>query len=136
MIKCIIFDFYNVLYPYSPEAEETVQAVRDQGYKLGAISSLSPEKVQEIAEHYKIDHVFSSCATCLSKTDPLIYERFLQEFNFASEECVMIDDDQSRLAAAKQVGIKTIWLKLSESDRSNSTDIVINKIQELKEIKL
>lgn len=132
MIRCIIFDFFNVLYPYSKEAEKVVENMRLKGYALGAISSLNQNLVEEIAAHYRIDYVFSSCATCLKKTDPLIYERFLQQFKFNGEECIMIDDDQNRLRAAKMVGIKTVWLKLNEQEnKEDSSDFVVSSIAAL-----
>ena len=136
MIKCIIFDFFNVLYPYSDEATLAVESMRSSGFKLGAISSLSVETLKEVADHYKIDYVFSPCATCLKKTDPLIYERYLQEYGFKSEECVMIDDNQYNLAAAKQVGIQTVWLQLDDEQKIDSVDFVIKNIKDLINIKL
>lgn len=131
MIKCIIFDFFNVLYPYSEDAMKTVEDMRSKGYKLGAISSLNVDTLEEVADHYKIDYVFSPCATCLKKTDPLIYERYLQEYGFKGDECVMIDDIQANLIAAKKVGIKTVWLNLENEQKNDSMDFVIKNIKDL-----
>jgi FMN phosphatase YigB (HAD superfamily) len=135
MIKHIIFDFFNVLYPYSDEATLAVEAMRSSGFKLGAISSLNMDTLKEVADHYKIDYVFSPCATCLKKTDPLIYERYLQEYKFKGEECVMVDDLQENLAAAKKVGIQTVWLQLGDEQKNDSVDFVIKNIKDLINIK-
>ena len=134
MVKCIIFDFFNVLFPYSKEAKASVEYFRDKGLTLGAISSLDPKTVKEIAGHYMIDNVYSSCASCLKKTDPLIYERFLQEYGFQGKECIMVDDEQSRLKAAKQVGITTVWLNHKALEMDVSVDYVIANLSELEKI--
>lgn len=135
MIKCIIFDFFNVLYPYSDDAILAVEAMRACGFKLGAVSSLNMGTLKEVADHYKIDYVFSPCATCLKKTDPLVYERYLQEYKFKGEECVMIDDIQANLVAAKKVGIQTVWLQLEDEQKNDSVDFVIKNIKDLINIK-
>jgi len=136
MIKCIIFDFFNVLYPFSKEAMEVVEEMRSRGYKLGAISSLNPETLKEVADHYKIDYVYSPCATCLKKTDSLLYEKFLQEYRFRGEECVMIDDRKENLEAVQRVGIKTIWLNLEDQKTEEFINHEIKVIKDILKIKM
>ncbi len=133
-IKCIIFDFYNVLYPFTAEAEKVVEYCRSKGLKLAAVSSLSPEKVDEIAKHYKIDTVLASWNFGLHKTQPEIYQRLLGRLELKGCECLMVDDEQIRLSAAKSCGINTVWLKLVEGDKLETTDCVISELGELSEL--
>ena len=133
-IKCIVFDFYNVLYPFTKEAKEVVEECKKKDLELAAISSLSPSKVKEIADYYGIENILPCWKLGLHKTRPEIYLRLLTQVELKGPECLMLDDQQERLAAAKQAGLKTVWFKLKEQEKFPTTDHVIEDIQELLEI--
>jgi HAD superfamily hydrolase (TIGR01509 family) len=130
-VKCIIFDLFNVLYPFSPEAEQLVETLKGKNIELAAISSMAPSKVKEITDHYGIENVLSSWSLGLHKTQPEIYLKMLTQVEFKGHQCIMIDDQLERLAAAKQTGIKTVWLNLKNENPESGADYVINNVSKL-----
>ncbi|MFH0814711.1 MAG: HAD-IA family hydrolase [Candidatus Falkowbacteria bacterium] len=109
MIKTVVFDLYNVLYPYTDEAEFVVADLRARGKKIAAISSMAPDKINEIAMKYDIRMVLSAQDTPYSKRDPELYKSFLDKFGLKAEECLFVDDEAEKIAAAEKAGMKT-WL--------------------------
>jgi HAD superfamily hydrolase (TIGR01509 family) len=133
-ILTVIFDLYNVLYPYSEEAEFVVAELRARKIKLAAISSMSPEKVNEIVMKYGIEMVLSAQETPYSKREPMLYHFFLDKFGLKAGDCMIVDDDLEKLGAAKKVGIKTCWLNVGNGNVGESVGNVDWTIGALKEL--
>lgn len=57
------------------------------------------------------DRVYYSHRTGLRKPDPKVFEKVLAENQLAPVQTLFIDDSFENTAAAKQLGIQTIWLK-------------------------
>jgi len=134
MLTTIVFDLFNVLYPYSQEAELLVADLRNQGFRLLALSSLAPIRVNEIIVKYGLGAGLCAQDTPYSKKDPELYRYFLDRFNLKAEECLIIDDDQDCLQAAHQAGFKTCWLKLNSNNKNSQIDWQINNLNELRQI--
>ena len=133
-ILTVIFDLYNVLYPYTDEAEFVVAELRARKIKLAAISSMSPEKVNEIVMKYGIEMVLSAQETPYSKRESMLYHFFLDKFGLKARECMIVDDDLEKLGAAKKVGIRTCWLNIrggSVDGAAGKIDCVIDALKEL-----
>jgi HAD superfamily hydrolase (TIGR01509 family) len=129
----VIFDLYNVLYPYSEDAEFVVAELRARGFDVAAISSMAPSLVNEIVQKYGIEKVLSAQETPYSKRDPVLYNLFLDKFGLKADECLLVDDSLEKLSAAKKVGMKICWLNVeNEKPPSNeAADYIISSFKDL-----
>ena len=52
----------------------------------------------------------------------------------APNEILFIDDKKSNLMVAKEMGMKTVWIKGGSDDAPFESDFVINSLDELSDI--
>ncbi len=66
------------------------------------------------------------------KPQPEAFQAALQLCgNLRPEECILIDDGVRNIAAAREVGLYTIWVGLNGQDSNSSADAQIASIQDL-----
>lgn len=82
-----------------------------KNYTVGVLSNLTPGRLI-VDEHMGIynyfDFVVLSCKEHLKKPDPKFYELALQKAEVTAGEAVFVDDKESNVAAARQMGFKDI----------------------------
>jgi putative hydrolase of the HAD superfamily len=64
------------------------------------------------------------------KPDRKIYLRLLSESNIPPEEVLFVDDKKSNLMVAKDLGMKTVWMK-GRDDAPFEPDFIIDSLEEL-----
>jgi putative hydrolase of the HAD superfamily len=121
MIKAIIFDLLDVLYPDIGDSMTTLKSLRDRGISCVTISNMNRDRVLELVERFHLDGYYIASDLGLSKSDPAIYQKFLDDSGFRGEECVFVDDKIDNLLAAKTLGISTVLMSKMPSSRDNIT---------------
>lgn len=97
------------------KANESVLALvneaKKQGWQTALLSNvIEPTyNVLQAAGFYdKFDTIIASCKEGFAKPEITIYELALKRLNTTAQESVFIDDKQTNLEPAKQIGFKTI----------------------------
>jgi len=127
--KVLIFDYHKVLFPFTPEAESTLEELKRRGYRLGSLSSLNAPKFDAVTEHYKIDLPFSAKKLKVSKNESAVYQTYCEKYDLFAEDCVLIDDNTEYLFLAKELGWQTVLFR--SGDQPEYVDYQIDKIEEL-----
>ena len=100
---------------------DIVQWLKNQGLKVGILSDNVPERVNYLQEKYKFlelfDQIFFSYDVNLTKSDTVVFSLALNKLNLQPNEVIFVDDRQSNLDIAKEVGIMPILFTGSESLR-------------------
>ncbi|MGM9803271.1 MAG: HAD family hydrolase [Muribaculaceae bacterium] len=111
-----LFDAFNerfqeVVTGEVPGMDNLLTQLRNNGYRLYGLSNWS-SKVHETMRNYQIFRHLQgrilSCEEHLLKPERTIYERALERFGVAAEECVFIDDKQPNIEGCRAVGIDGI----------------------------
>jgi len=93
-------------------------ALKQRGYPLYGLSNWSDEKFQLVRTKYEFfswfDMILVSGEARLVKPDPRIFARFLEKIGRKAQEILFIDDSEINIAAASQLGFKTIRHESSE----------------------
>ena len=121
MIKAIIFDLLDVLYPDTGESLPTLTALRERGVLCVAISNMNRDRVLDLVERFGLDGYYLASDAGLSKSEPEIYQKFLDDYQLHGSECVFVDDKMDNLLAAKKLSIHTVLLSKTPSFSDNIT---------------
>ena len=107
-----------------PDAIETANQLKSQGYKTGLISNCSieiPILWQETAFAEAIDTPIFSSRERLRKPDVRIYHVACERLDARPEVCLYIaDGEDHELAAAAKVGLRPVLLRTSAGNTSRS----------------
>ena len=128
------YNFDNVL-PL-PQVKETLQTLRESGYKLGILSDNWPSTYYRIEKQGLLpyfDSVMISYMIGVYKPDERIYREALQRLGTKAEETVFIDDTPKYLDAAGKLGIRGI-LSLARHPEHDGRYPVIHEPKEIPEI--
>ena len=112
MIKSIFWDFFGVINidgKLNKEVSDFLKSNKDK-YKFAILSASNTDlrpwlKDEDILDYFSLIQITSEVN--LTKTDPKFYEKALEELNLKSNEALFIDDIQSYLDVAAELGIKT-----------------------------
>jgi len=95
------------------------EELKKQGLTVGILSDNVPERVNYLQKKYKFlglfDLVIFSYEANLTKGNPEIYNLALNKLKLQPNEVIFVDDRQSNLDIAKEVGIVPILFTDSES---------------------
>jgi len=138
-----LLDFtFQTLRPRT-EAIETINLLKNDGYKIGLISGCSMEvplvwPSTQLAS--LIDVAVFSCQVGINKPDPRIYREACKQMKVTSEECIYIGDGSSaELRGALEVGMRPALIRVDyDRDYDAYRDITDWKgtvIYSLKEVK-
>ena len=129
--------------PY-PDAAKMLSDLRQKGYQIGIIANqtLGTEKrLKQYGLLPFIDRIFASAEMGLSKPDPRIFLKALQQVGCIPEEAVMIGDRlDNDIAPANQLGMCTVWAKQgfaayqSPDTAEHTPAYTINHLSDLKYI--
>lgn len=105
-----IFDKWSGINP-NRDMVKLVQDLKTAGFKTGLITNIIKPVFNIIKQlgHYDIfNDIVASCETSLVKPRPEIYRLALNRLGTTAEKSIFIDDKQSNLDAASEMGFKTI----------------------------
>lgn len=92
-------------------------------YKLGLISNQIESWLEPIIEEKKLQDIFEVIITSygvgIAKPDIRIYQKAIKDLGVDSKDCVYIDDREKNLEPAKNLGMKTILFKDTESFKND-----------------
>jgi putative hydrolase of the HAD superfamily len=128
MIKVIFWDFFGVINidgQLNPEVAEFIKLNKDK-YKF-AILSASNVDLHPWLQQNAIDDCFDLVQITkelgMSKTAPSFYKAALDKLNTKAHEVLFVDDIESYLNVAKDLGINTLLY-----DSSQKLNIQINRL--------
>ena len=117
------YDFMTMLYK--------------KGYKLGLASSNNRKAVESIVEKFELDKyievTMSGEDVSKGKPDPEIFLTTAKKLSINPEDCIVVEDAENGVVAAKAAGMKCIALQgnnIGLQDLSNA-DIIIENFSEL-----
>lgn len=103
----LLIDSYTV----DPKVEELVKFVRQHGYKTLICSNNFPARVNGLQERFgfldNFDTAVFSCETGTTKPSKEIFEELVKRSGVPAKEIAYADDDATKLAGAKELGIST-----------------------------
>ena len=110
-------------------------------YKIGVIANQSlgtSERLENLGVRKYLDLIIASAEEGVSKPDRRIFEIALERSSCKPENAVMIGDRiDNDIVPAKQLGMKTIWVKQgfgslwNITDESEKADIEINNLSDV-----
>lgn len=115
--------YTELIRAYRERWEESIQGpiqptldilsrLKRAGYPLYALSNWSAETYQLIRPRYDFfdwfDCILVSGEARVAKPDPRIYTLFLEKIHRKAEECLFIDDSESNVQAARQLGFQVV----------------------------
>jgi putative hydrolase of the HAD superfamily len=102
--------------------EPNLQLVRDlqSAYKLSILSnadlSLRGRLEGDIGIHHLFDDVVCSAEVGMAKPEAGIYELAAERLGLEPDECVFVDDLDTNVEAARQVGMRAVLFRVDKGD--------------------
>lgn len=108
---------------YRENLFETLEYLKNRGYKIALISDCSPD-ISEVWNGFKyskfFDEVIFSCEAKLKKPNEKIYNLALEKLGEKAEDCYYVGDGGSfELTGAKRVGMYPILIKSLEDEKKD-----------------
>ena len=101
---------------------EIMRQLKQAGYTLFGLTNWPAEKFQVVRPKYPflawLDDIVVSGEVRLAKPDPAIYAILLDRIGRPAGECLFIDDSQTNIAVAQQLGFNTILFESPEQLKS------------------
>ncbi len=123
----------GTLHPYEPSVA-LLKCCAQSGLKVAVASSSTRENVQHVVrrlglEPY-VDAVASSCAAGKSKPAPDIFLMAMQQLGVSGSECVVIEDADSGIAAARAANVAgVIGIRLPDRNQSLAgADLIVDSL--------
>lgn len=99
-------------------AVKILEGLRGAGYPLAALSNWSAETFPKVADRFEFlnwfDPLVISGEIGLIKPAPEIYHYLLREINREAEECIFIDNSETNVLAAEELGFICIHFSSPE----------------------
>ena len=91
---------------------DILQWLKQKGYPLYGLSNWSAETFPRARYNYPFfdwfDDIILSGEVKLNKPDPAIFNLLLTKINYSAPECLLIDDSQTNIETAKELGFTTV----------------------------
>jgi putative hydrolase of the HAD superfamily len=98
-----------------PQTVELLYRLKARGYPLYCLSNMHVASIEHLERKQRFFEVFTgrviSCRLNLCKPEPAIYRHALETYGLRAEDTVFIDDVEVNVAAAAQLGIRTIQFR-------------------------
>jgi len=98
-----------------PGTVAILRKLKRAGYPLYGLSNWSAETFPKVRKRYAffdlLDDILLSGDAKMLKPDPAIFNLLLSKIGYPSRNCLLIDDSQSNIVAAKSLGFNTIHFK-------------------------
>ncbi len=124
------------LYPI-PGVAELIEDLHKNNFKLIVASSSHAEVINAVLEKFNLSDFFaarvSGTELAHSKPHPEIFLKAAEVANCPSRECVVIEDSENGVTAAKAAGMKCIGFlnPNSGAQNLNKADVIIKSFKEL-----
>lgn len=121
-----------------PGVLSLIQDYHNNGLTLVLASSASMENINRVFTRFDLEQYFvaklSGADLAASKPHPEIFEKAAQASGFSLEECIVIEDSENGIAAAKAAGIFAIAFDSphSKAQDYSQADLVIQSFKEIK----
>lgn len=141
LVKKVKGELKNKIKELEPIAgiTEALIELKNQGYKLGIITSNSQENVNEFLQHHNLDNLFEfihSGVTIFGKTT--IINNVLRQRQIKPQIVIYVGDETRDVEAAKKANIRVIavtWgFNSSEALAKEKPDFLINHPSELLDV--
>ena len=121
-----------------PFVRETFEMLKKNNLKIAIATSASPRGAyQFFIDKFNFPNTFDVITTfddCKErKPNPEVYLTSLRKLNLKAEECIVIEDTQIGLEAAKAAGIKCVVVpnEFTKDLDFTKADVIINSLKEL-----
>ena len=115
-------------YTEIPEMRDIILWLRSLNIKVGILSDNVPERIEFLQSKYHFlelfDEIILSYEVKLTKNSHEIFKLALSRLKLSANEVIFLDDRQSNLDIAKQVGISPILFNGSVSLKSRLDEIL------------
>lgn len=118
---------------------DLISKLKENNFRLAVASSSIPEFIDLILSELRIKHVFdvitSGKEVKLGKPNPEIFLLAAKKLGVPPQECLVIEDSEHGVVAAKKAGMKCVWLTSKEilPDNEYRADIVVKSLRELQQ---
>ncbi|MFH1588500.1 MAG: HAD family phosphatase [Candidatus Diapherotrites archaeon] len=117
-------------------AKELIQRVHNAGFKICVGSSARRKEINLILESLNLIQYFNSITSvddvAFGKPDPSIFLKAAKKENTLPENCLVIEDSQYGIEAAKRAGMKCIGFKAKGNEHDLSqADLVVNDLKKI-----
>ena len=113
-----IREVWHGSYKPNKGMKELIQKLRKK-YKVVAFSNIMKERADYLDEKYGFLKYFDvfvfSCEHGMTKRNPEFFKKMLEIIKANVEDCLFVDDKEDYLKVAKNLGMKTIMFKDSDS---------------------
>lgn len=116
---------------------EKIKEIKESGLKVGLATSATSEICQTTLEECNVKEIFDSTTTSdqvkRSKPDPAIYLKAAETLGIKPSRCMVIEDSQNGIIAAKEAGMKAIAIPTAYTEHLDFSraDLVLGSIAEL-----
>ena len=97
---------------------KVLERLRGAGYPLAALSNWSAETFPKVANRFPLLSLFDTLVISgevgLIKPDPEIYHYLLRKINREAKDCIFIDDSESNVRMAEELGFISIYFSSPE----------------------
>jgi len=97
---------------------DILRTLKEKGCSLYGLSNWSAETFPRVRQKYAffdmLDEIFLSGEIGLIKPDQAIFNLLLNKTGYSAPECVLIDDSQANIDAARKMGFRTIHFSSPE----------------------
>ncbi len=119
-------------------AKEIIKYFYDKGILLVLASSASHNTINSVFSRFDLDTYFigklSGADLKASKPHPEIFEKAVKLSTISKENCIVIEDSDNGVLAAKNAGLYCVGYKSEHSKMQTleNADLIINNFEELK----
>lgn len=116
------------------DALPAVRALRSAGHRIALVSNCGHQTAARVAElglERELDAVVLSCQVGATKPNAAIFRTALGRLGASPAEAVFVDDLPQHLAAARELGLRTVLVDRDRTHRSAMADARIASLVEL-----
>ena len=119
-----------------PGVLKLITALKEHGFKIAIASSAPMENIQLITRSLKIDNRFdaiiSGWEVTKGKPHPQTFLLAAEKLGVAAEDCIVIEDAISGVAASKRAGMRCIAVTNTTSrEELREADLIIDTLEEI-----
>ena len=130
------WDAYFAEVKPEPGTRETLETLREQGYRVGVGTNMTAsqqyEKLRLLGLLELIDFMVCSEEVNAEKPDPKLFARCVEKAGCTAGECLFVGDDPERdIRGALAAGLPAIWLRRYDSKEAPAGVPAIQKLDAL-----
>lgn len=127
-ISCFLLDHYDNT-TLKKDALEFLDYLKQRNYKICLCTNNATDVVDYILMKKQLagyfDYVITSQQVIKAKPDPQMYLKALEEIHLSHEDCVVFEDTESGVLAAKHAGIDVIAVCQKEKKKFQDCNMII-----------